>query len=520
MLSKGLNAGYHLVLLIKMKILLDTNIIIHRETSTPKNKDIGSLFCWIDNLKYQKFVHQVTINEINKLQNEKKLEAFTIKLGSYNILPTIAPLDSSVKSISGKYDTNNNDINDTILLNEVFCNRVDLLLTEDRKILKKAIELGIADRVFTIDSFLEKVTSENPELMDYKVLSVRKEFFGNIDLKDDFFNSLRSEYNGFEKWFSKKSNEIAYVCRTDNKISAFLYVKVEGLDEPYSDISPVFPRKKRLKIGTLKVTLNGYKLGERFIKIIFDNALLFKVDEIYVTIFPNDLEHERLLYLLEDYGFKKWGVKTSVSGEEQVYVRDFSKKGSLENPKSTYPFISKKGGKLLTSIYPEYHTNLFPDSILRTESPDDFVENEPVRNAISKVYISRSIERNLKSGDIVIFYRTGGFYKGVITTIGVIENVVTNIRDERHFISLCRKRSVFSDKELKDEWDKYPRNRPFVINFLYVYSFPKRINLAKLIELGVIADVESVPRGFNKISEESFNKVISETESNESIIVD
>jgi len=505
-----------------MKILLDTNIIIHRETDTPVHKDIGNLFCWIDNLKYQKFIHPVTIEEIKKLQNEKRLKAFTIKLGNYNVLPTTAPLDDLVKDVSKKIDTTENDLNDTLLLNEVYCNRVDLFLTEDRKILRKAAELKISGRVFTIDSFLEKLISENPKLMNYKVLAVRKDFFGNIDINDDFFSSLKSYYFDFDKWFSKKSNELAYVCRTDNKISAFLYVKVEEHDEPYNDISPIFPRKKRLKVGTFKVSLNGYKIGERFIKIIFDNALLFKVEEIYVTIFPNDLEqeHERLLFLLEDYGFKYWGVKTSKYGIESVYVRDLTNSASKENPKSTYPYISKKGKKFMTSIYPQYHTNLFPDSILKTESPNDFIENEPYRNAISKVFISRSVEKNLSPGDIIIFYRTGGIYRGVVTTIGIVENVITNIPDENHFIDLCKKRSVYSDQELRQFWNYNPKNRPFIVNFLYAYSFPKRINLAKLIDLGVINNVESVPRGFELISEESFNKIISETESNESIIVD
>ena len=36
-----------------MKILLDTNIVIHRETIDPKNKDIGKLFWWIDKLGYK-----------------------------------------------------------------------------------------------------------------------------------------------------------------------------------------------------------------------------------------------------------------------------------------------------------------------------------------------------------------------------------------------------------------------------------------------------------------------------------
>ena len=35
-----------------MKVLLDTNIIIHREASKIYNLDIGQLFNWLDKLKY------------------------------------------------------------------------------------------------------------------------------------------------------------------------------------------------------------------------------------------------------------------------------------------------------------------------------------------------------------------------------------------------------------------------------------------------------------------------------------
>ena len=502
-----------------MKILLDTNIVIHRETSTPIHKGIGQLFRWIENLGYKKCVHQITIDEINKLKSKEKLHAFSIKLDNYNTLPTKAPLHPSVEALSKKYDATDNDFNDTKLLNEVYCDRVDLLITEDRTLHKKASELGIEDRVFTIDAFLEKVTSENPQLTDYKVLSVKKEYFGNIDLQDEFFDSLKEDYKGFEKWFNRKSDEIAYVCRFDGKISALLYLKIEDHKEPYQDIEPTFSKKKRLKIGTFKVVLNGYRIGERFIKMIFDNAIRFSVDEIYVTIFPKRIGQKRLIDLLGDFGLTYWGTKTSESGEEEVYVRDFSKNASLTNPNRTFPYMSNKANKFIVSIYPEYHTNLLPDSILTTESPDDYEENEPFRNAISKVYISWSIERNLKSGDIIIFYRTGGYYKGVITTLGIVENVTTHIKDKKHFLSLCRKRSVFSDEELAKYWEHRPSNRPFVVSFLYSYSFPKRINLQRLIELGVIQDVKSAPRGFTQIPDASFKKIMLETKSNEGIIV-
>ncbi len=118
----------------------------------------------------------------------------------------------------------------------------------------------------------------------------------------------------------------------------------------------------------------------------------------------------------------------------------------------------------------------------------DFVENELHRNAIRKAYISRSWEKGLKTGDLIIFYRTGGKYKSVISTIGTVENIITDIKDENDFILKCRKRSIFTNDELKKWWNFNPRNRPFIVNFFYNYSFPKRINLEQLIKLGIIKD--------------------------------
>lgn len=54
---------------------------------------------------------------------------------------------------------------------------------------------------------------------------------------------------------------------------------------------------------------NGFRLGERFMKIIFDNALKNKVDEIYVTVFDKRDEQRRLIDLLEQWGFILWGKK-------------------------------------------------------------------------------------------------------------------------------------------------------------------------------------------------------------------
>lgn len=127
--------------------------------------------------------------------------------------------------------------------------------------------LNIADKVFTIDSFLERVFTEHPELVDYKVLNVQKLKFGRINLNDSFFGSLKEDYSGFDKWFIKKYDDEAYITVNSNNgmLLSFLYLKIEDKNENYSNIMPTFLPKKRLKIGTFKVINNGFRLEERFL---------------------------------------------------------------------------------------------------------------------------------------------------------------------------------------------------------------------------------------------------------------
>ena len=503
-----------------MRVLLDTNVLIHREAATVVLSDIGKLFFWLDKLKYEKCVHPLSLEEIAKHGDKRVRDSFRAKLQSYNVLKTIAPIGPEVQQC-GAEDRTPNDRNDTAILNEVYAARVDLIISEDRGLQAKALALGIADRSFTIDSFLEKVTAENPDLVNYKILSVRRVHFGDVDVRSAFFDSFRQDYagDGFDKWFNRKADETAYVCYEERSVIAFLYLKVEGLDENYNNIEPRFKAARRLKIGTFKVESNGYKLGERFLKIVFDNAIRQKVDEVYVTIFARTIDQKRLIGLLEDFGFKEHGIKVNAYGDERVYVRNMRPQFDAEHPKLTFPYVSKAARAFIVPIYPQYHTTLLPDSILKTESTADFVEPEPHRNAIRKVYVSRSHFRTLNSGDIIVFYRTGGYYQSVVTTLGIVDGLYLNIKDAAQFVALCRKRSVFSDKELQEHWNYNKTNRPFIVGFLYAYSFPKRPTLKELIENGIIRDFQSAPRGFEQLTQEQLSKILSLSKTHPRVIV-
>jgi hypothetical protein len=486
-----------------MKVLLDSSIVLDKILGDKLNQDVQILFKWLNRSRCQKVIHSKTIEE---LQAKGFLNTQTLNLAEYEILT-----NSMLMNLVDDESVN------TALLNEIVSGKVDVFVSENEKIHEKAKTLNISDKVFDIDRFLEKIFAENPKMIDYKVLNVQKIPFGMIDLNDPFFQSLKDDYSGFAEWFQKKYNETAYITINSNKgkLLSFLYLKIEGEDEKYADVIPPLPPKKRLKVGTFKVISNGFRLGERFLKIIFDNALKHKVGEIYVTIFDRSNEQKRLIGLMEKWGFTYWGKK----GEENVYVRDFSPVFDSENVHKTYPYISKNRNTYIVPIYPEYHTELLPDSILNTESPEDFVEDSPHRNGISKVYVSRALVPHPTKGDILVFYRTGGLYKGVITTIGMVTDTRDSFANKDEFIEYCLRGSVFPEKELEKMWDYKPQ-KPFVVKFLYVYSFPKRINMKRLIDMGIFKGVNDAPRGFFKISKAQFESILKETTSEGRFVVD
>lgn len=180
---------------------------------------------------------------------------------------------------------------------------------------------------------------------EYQVLNIDKIKFSEINLIDTFFDSLKTDYNElkFSNWFKSKQNknEDAFVYKDENtnKIEGFLYLKIEDIDENYNNsIIPIFAAKKRLKIGTFKITKNGYKMGERFLKIIFDTTKLNSVEEIYVTIIENNDEKQRLAALLKEYGFEKWGIKNNT---ESVYIKKLIWDASKDVQKN-FPLINFK----------------------------------------------------------------------------------------------------------------------------------------------------------------------------------
>ena len=496
-----------------MRVLLDTNIIIYRENKKMTNYSIGHLFRWLDKLKYDKLIHPLSKKEIAEYQYTDPAEAMTLKLDAYQEMKTLAPMAEQVAAFAETVDKNENDRIDTALLNEVYQGRVDLLITEDKRLRRKSELLGLGHRVLSINAFLSVATSENPSLIEYKALAVRKTTIGEIDVHDAFFDSLRDAYVGFDSWFNRKCDEDAYICQDDTgRLLGFLYLKTENVDENYSNIAPVFQPKRRLKVGTFKVVATGFRLGERFIKIILDNAIERNVDEVYVTLFEDRPELETLATLLSRWGFVKHGVKTSTG--ETVLTKQMKQYIPEITPRQNFPNISYGNQKFILPILPKYHTSLLPDSILRNENENDFLAKTPYRYALQKVYISFAMERNIYPGDIVVFYRTGvqgnAGHTAVLTSVAIVEEAICGFTSKEEYMSRVQNRSVFTNDELEQFWRQH-RSNQIVLKFIFVKSLTKRPILKFLWDNDIIA-FPNGPRPFTRISDDQFNMIISEAQ--------
>ena len=455
--------------------LLDTNVIIERESSNDVSSEVAYVYKWIDKIGGKRVVHPLSKEELSRHGNENVRNVMLTKLGAYEELVPSAEDSALFRHICSTSEDPNTEIDHKILL-QVFNGTADYLITSDRGILRKAKQLYIDDCVLSPNEFLVRIEKEYPSLIEYNVLSVKLVKVGSLRIDDPFFNTLRDDYGEvkFNEWLRKKNREEAYVFINNDGLQGFLYLKIEGPDEPYDDFEPVLLPAKRLKIGTFKTNSLGFRLGERFLKIIFDNALENKVDEIYVTMFENNRDEVKALRdLMEQWGFVKKGIKKSTG--EIYLVKDMKNYNYSKDPKFNYPLRINDPKIMFLPIYSKYHTRLFPDLLLKNEDMHLYDE-EACGYAIEKIYVCNPPKINCKPGDLVCIYRMGDYnakYTSVISGIGIVQEIVyPQTIDE--FLKECKNKSVFSEVELKDFFDsgKYRT----VIKILFLEGLNKKVN--------------------------------------------
>lgn len=471
-----------------MRVLLDTNIFISREADRVVSSDLAHLLARFNALRTELLVHPLSIIELRNDKDEKRREVNLSKIQAYSILDDPPNPASDAKYISsiGEPKSEHDRIDNAILFC-IYRNAVDFLITEDRELHKKSQNIGLEDRVFLITEalvFFNRFIPPKVQIPTPPALVKAHVYDLNID--DPIFRSLIEDYPTFRQWFEKISREgrECYVSwRSDGTIGALLIYKIE--DEAIPSV-PHLPKKKRLKIATLKVTYVGYKIGELLIKVSIDLALHHGIDEIYLTHFIEPKDH--LVELIQDFGFFQAAVLPG-RRPEPVFIKHLKLTEpwiSLEKPvevsRRCYPsyYDGESVDKFIIPIQPKYHEKLFTDFRERRQSRliEHMGEFVTEGNTIKKAYLTQSKIRKLKPGDIVFFYRSQDLH--AITSLGVVDQFYPDL-PPGEIMRIIGKRSVYS----KDEIERSNKNRS-VILFRHHFHLKESIPLDTLKSAGIM----------------------------------
>ncbi len=484
-----------------MLVLVDTNILIHREDYEIIPENLQNLLKTLHDFNVKILVHPRSIEEINGDQNERRRTIKLSKIKTYTQLksPPNPNANPDFLNVVGWPSTSNEAV-DSALLYAVYKDAVDFLLTEDKEIRKKASKLDIKDRVISIEEGLETFKLDTNQALSHPP-ALKSEFVYNLDIKDPFFNSLKEDYPEFPKWFKKISLQHRKCWVYFNKegtMGALLIYKTESEDTIDLGSQQPLPPKKRLKISTLKVSHVGYKIGELFIKLSVEYSMISDLSEIYLTHFTK--ESDLLVDLITEFGFKKVGVNKY--GEE-VFLKELLPAREelrsiqpLEVSKEYWPnfYDGRSVNKFIIPIRPKYHDRLFIEGDRQTLLMEHSSEFITEGNTIKKAYLSHSRISKISPGDILLFYLS--IDKKEITALCVVERAI-QVSHKDEIVKLVGKRTVYTIPEI-DEIAKKPT---MVILFSWHFQLPRYLKLNELKKMGVL---KAAPQSIVQISHEKY----------------
>ncbi len=469
-----------------MRVLLDTNVFISREGNQVLPPSMRTLLRSMQGRSITVLVHPASLEDLGHDTNGTRHQVAISKFDAYPRLESapVPSLDSDFLAAVGPL-RNRNDLVDATLLYAVYRDAVDVLLTDDLGIHRMAARIGVHERVMSVaEASMALVGTRRPSRLA-RPPPLTEDAVHNLRIDDEFFDSLREEYLGFDKWFTRVSREgrRCWVYRgPTGAIGALLIHKIE--DEPI-DCAPPLGAHPRLKICTMKVSDYGQKIGELFIRLSVQYCLQSGLDEVYLTHFTRGADH--LVALITEFGFERVAVKST--GEDVFLKRVFCDKGLLSgmNPVAVstrhWPYLrdSRVAAKYIIPIRPEYHARLFTDFTTRqTNLREHFGEFIIEGNTIRKAYLTRSRVKRIRPGDVLLFYRSRDL-RG-LTTLGVVESVTPGMTNPAAIMDLIQKRTVYTPAEV-ESLAKVPTT---VILFNFHFHFPHVVGYTNLRDAHVL----------------------------------
>jgi hypothetical protein len=467
-----------------MKFLIDTNIVVPLEPGLTSDFEINTDHALEFHRLVQKSENTIYVHPAieHDLQRDKITERAILRkklLNRYQKIESPPPLSLLKKEHVGDPEKGSNDYVDNCLLASIKGDAVDFLITEDKKLHRKALRSGLDSRVFFLKeaiTFLHDLFDKSPPPPP----SVKKVYVYELNEDDSIFDSLRHGYSpGFDNWLKrcKRAHREAYVIPNGSMacLSGICIIKSE-------ECLPTGDRGRTLKLCTFKISdlESGKRFGELLLKTLFDYADNNNYEFIYYTAFP---KQDELIAFSESFGFHV-SEKRNDRGEYIVYKKlsypliDAEKLSPLEFHIKFGPrrVLFRDNNTFLIPIKPIYHQVLFPE--LESQIPI-FHESRPCGNSIKKAYLCHSSIKQIKPGDNILIYRSADT-RG-ITAVGAVEDTLrtSNAAEiARHVGS----RTVYSFDNIVD----FCHKPTLAIRFRYVKGLESPIRFNELKQNGII----------------------------------
>ena len=320
---------------------------------------------------------------------------------------------------------------------------MDFLISEDLGVARKAIALGVDDRVFTIRSAIAHLSA----LFDRAPVpppAVRSTKAYTLNERDPIFETFREDYGpSFDAWLirCKREHRQTWVIDKDDRHAGIVIVNEE------TDLREVIDGRT-LKICSFKVAddFRGFRFGELLLKAVFDHAYENRYDSLYVTVFS---KQEELIGLFRSFGFE---TLDRITKRGELVLGKLLREAPREAPHLSAldynirfgPRAVKIARAFIVPIQPRYSRVLFPES---TGITDLFPGRFAFGNGLRKAYLSNSQLRAVGPGDTLFFYRSQ-VQQGLIAA-GVVERVVRSAMPEE-IARTVGKRTVYSLDEIVD----------------------------------------------------------------------
>lgn len=392
-----------------MRCLIDTNVVIALD---PASSDLeagaamaAALMGELHRHRHQVFVHPAVQADLGRDRDPARGAARRTLAAKYVVLEAPPPL--SVLDPGLVRDASSHDQADLAMLAAVVGNAVDIFITDDAGIHRRARRANVADRVLTVVdalSFLRTIASQDipppPFVEDVPLYSVPDQ--------DPIWIGLRDDYPGFDLWLSrtKRAGRRALVVRSLKNSFAAAICILKDADDQFELGGWV------VKLCTFKVSddFRGYRFGELLLKAAFGYCTRRGANKAWVTVYP---KHAELVDLFEDFGFE---LARALEGGELLYVKTFAETSTIacQDTQGSHcldwhvrfgpPALHVRTGHVfLVPVRPEYHRRLFPDAELAPTLPLEF---DPIANALRMAYLSNASTRTVTQGAGLLFYRS------------------------------------------------------------------------------------------------------------------